>query len=128
MRLVLLDKNLKSSREALSIGTSYQSALRYNDTIRDRSTVHTDVEAITTNSNTSGKPNGRDERNSYRSWNTGIRNLGAQPLQSYRGRINNINRRQRSANRAFYQRRNFSGEARARGNGRIMNRGNFINQ
>ena len=128
MRLFLLDKNPKSSREALSLATSYQSALRYNDTIRDLSTAHSGVEAITTNSNRIGRSSGRDERNNYRSWNNNTRNVRTQPFQSYRGRINNLGRGQGLANRDFYQRRFYSGETRARGNGRSINRGNLINQ
>ena len=46
MRL-FLEKNPKSSREALSLATSYQSAIRYNDTIRDLTITQTRVDAIT---------------------------------------------------------------------------------
>ena len=47
MRLFLLEKNPKSSREALSLATSYQSAMRFNDTIRDLTITQTSVDAIT---------------------------------------------------------------------------------
>ena len=36
IRLFLLDKNPKSSREALSLATTHQSAMRYNESIKDR--------------------------------------------------------------------------------------------
>ena len=54
--------------------------------------------------------------------------MRAQPFQSYRGRINNLGRGQGLAYRDFYQQRFYSGETRARGKGRSINRGNLINQ
>ena len=126
MRLFLLDKSPKSSREALSLATSYQSALRYNDTIRDINTANTGVDAIATNSSAVGRSNYRDERNNYRPWNNGARSLRSQPFQYYRGRFNNVGRGHGQLRNDFKQRRDYFRET--IGMGRNMNRGNFFNQ
>ena len=59
MRLFLLEKNPKWSRKARSLATSYQSAMRYNDTIRDLTITQTSVDAITSR-------NDVNERNNFR--------------------------------------------------------------
>ena len=126
MRLFLLDKSPKSSREALSLATSYQSALRYNDTIRNINTAHTDVDAVATNSSAAGRSSYRDERNNYRTWNNDARILRSQPYQYYKEKFNNIGRGYEQIHNDFNQRRDYFGET--RGIGRSMNRGHFFNQ
>ncbi len=63
IRIFLLDKNPKSSREALSLATAHQSAMRYNESIKDLATQVT-VESVTAIGGERNKENtGSDSNN-----------------------------------------------------------------
>ena len=47
IRVFLLEKSPKSSREALSLAMAYQSAMRYNDSIKDLAATQATVESVT---------------------------------------------------------------------------------
>ena len=89
MRLFLLEKNPKSSREALSLATSYQSAMRYNDTIRDLTITQTSVDAITSRNDASERNNYR-HRQTYNNYGNNYNN--SRYRQSNENEFNNTNR------------------------------------
>ena len=76
IRIFLLDKNPKSSREALSLATTHQSAMRYNESIKDLS-MQAAAESVTAigrdreretdgNTNINAAPKGRQMQNQVR--------------------------------------------------------------
>ena len=89
MRLFLLEKNSKSSREALSLATSYQSAMRYNDTIRDLTITQTSVDAITSRNDANERNNYR-HRQTYNNYGNNYNN--SRYRQSNENEFNNTNR------------------------------------
>ena len=89
MRLFLLEKNPKSSREALSLATSYQSAMRYNDTIRDLTITQTSVDAITSRNDANERNNYR-HRQTYNNYGNNYNN--SRYRQSNENEFNNTNR------------------------------------